>query len=267
MCLKSLQISYTDISNSLKQFHLAALLGWQDVRQRYRRSVLGPFWLTVSMGVMIGTIGVVFGQIFNSPMQDFLPFLSIGLVLWNFISTSITEGCVGFISSEAIIKQLPIPLFIHILRLMWRNIIILAHNIVIFPIVLIFYHKEISWIPLISIPGFFLLFLNVIWMVLFLSVLCARYRDLPQIVASLLLVMFYLTPIMWMPSLLPQQNTNVKLLILNPFFHLMEIVKAPLLGNLPSILNWKVSIILGVFGWLVTMFMYGHYKRRIAYWL
>ena len=104
-------------------------------------------------------------------------------------------------------------------------------------------------------------------MVLFLSVLCARYRDLPQIVASLLLVMFYLTPIMWMPSLLPQQNTNVKLLILNPFFHLMEIVKAPLLGNLPSILNWKVSIILGVFGWLVTMFMYGHYKRRIAYWL
>ena len=267
MCLKSLQISYTDISNSLKQFHLAALLGWQDVRQRYRRSVLGPFWLTVSMGVMIGTIGVVFGQIFNSPMQDFLPFLSIGLVLWNFISNTLTEGCVGFISSEAIIKQLPIPLFIHILRLIWRNIIIMTHNIVIFPIVLIIYHKEISWIPLISIPGFFLLLLNLIWMVLFLSVLCARYRDLPQIVTSLLLVMFYLTPIMWMPSLLPQQNTNVKLLILNPFFHLMEIVKAPLLGNLPSILNWKVSIMLGVFGWLVTMFMYGHYKRRIAYWL
>ena len=61
MCLKSLKISYTDISNSLKQFHLAALLGWQDVRQRYRRSVLGPFWLTVSMGVMIGTIGIEIG--------------------------------------------------------------------------------------------------------------------------------------------------------------------------------------------------------------
>ena len=99
-----------DILSALKRFSLIGTLGWQDVRQRYRRSSIGAFWLTISMGVMIGTIGIVFGQIFKSPMNEFLPFLSVGLILWGFISTVITEGCSGFIAGEAVIKQLPIPL-------------------------------------------------------------------------------------------------------------------------------------------------------------
>src|SRR5690606_38293826 len=100
-----------DISAAIREYSLVGMLGWQDVRQRYRRSVLGPFWLTISMGIMIFTIGVVFGHIFKTPMQEFLPFLAIGLILWGFISSVITEGCMGFIAAEGIIKQLPIPLF------------------------------------------------------------------------------------------------------------------------------------------------------------
>lgn len=266
MLINPLRNSYSDISKAIKRLPLAGLLGWHDVRQRYRRSALGPFWLTVSMGVMIGTIGVVFGRLFNSPMQDFLPYLSIGLILWGFVSNTITEGCLGFIASEAIIKQLPLPLFMHILRLVWRNIIIFLHNLVIYPIVLLIFHKEVSGVAFLSILGFAIFLLNIVWMVLFLSVFCARYRDLPQIVTSLLQVLFYLTPIMWMPSLLPG-NTNIYLLLLNPFFHLMEIVKAPLLGSYPSLLSWKISLGIGVIGWIITLLIYGHYKKRIAYWL
>jgi ABC-type polysaccharide/polyol phosphate export permease len=48
---------------------------------------------------------------------------------------------------------------------------------------------------------------------------------------------------------------------------LIEIVRAPLLGNLPSALNWGASIGIAAVGWLVTLLFYGRYKRRIAYWL
>ena len=106
------------------------------------------------MGVMIGTIGVVFGQIFNSPMTEFLPFLAAGMILWTFISSVISEGCTGFISAEGIIKQLPIPLFVHILRMIWRNVLILGHNIVIFPLVFLAVGTPLSSLPFISIPGF-----------------------------------------------------------------------------------------------------------------
>jgi ABC-type polysaccharide/polyol phosphate export permease len=255
-----------DIVAALGRISLVTILGWQDVRQRYRRSALGPFWLTISMGVMIGTIGIVFGQIFKSPMHEFLPFVAVGIILWSFVSTVVTEGCAGFISAEGIIKQLPIPLFVHILRMMWRNIIILGHNIVIVPLIFLAVGKSVSWIALLTIPGFILTAINVTWVALILAVLCARYRDLPQIVASMLQVVFYLTPIMWMPAHLPQ-SAALFLLNLNPGYHLLQVVRAPLLGEMPSDLNWAVSVGMAIVGWAIALVIYGRYKRRIAYWL
>jgi ABC-type polysaccharide/polyol phosphate export permease len=261
-----ISIAFSDITCSIKKYYLVGMLGWQDVRQRYRRSTLGPFWLTISMGVMIGTIGIVFGQIFNSPMQEFLPFLALGMILWSFISSIITEGCTGFVAAEGIIKQLPIPIFVHILRMVWRNLLIFAHNIIIFPIVLLVVGKQLNLSALIAIPGFLLVLINLIWIALILAVICARYRDLPQIVGSILQVVFYLTPIMWMPNLLPQQ-ARIYLLDLNPVYHLIEIVRSPLLGQLPTETNWAVSLVMALVGWGMAIVVYGRYKRRIAYWL
>lgn len=256
----------TDIAMAGRRHSLIGMLGWQDVRQRYRRSAIGPFWLTISMGVMIGVIGVVFGQIFNSPMSEYLPFLTIGMILWTFVSAVIAEGCTGFIAAEGIIKQLPIPMFVHISRMIWRNLLILSHNIVIFPLVLLAVGKPLGWVALLSVPGLALAVLNLAWVALVLGVLCARYRDLPQIVASVLQVFFYLTPIMWMPSLLPARS-SVYLLDLNPMYHLLEIVRAPLLGQVPAASSWLLSLALAVLGWFFALAVFGRFKRRIAYWL
>lgn len=259
-------VAWNDISAAVRRYSLVGMLGWQDVKQRYRRSALGPFWLTISMGVMIGTIGIVFGSIFKSPTDEFLPFLAVGLILWTFMSTVIAEGCLGFVAAEGVIKQLPLPLFIHLLRVVWRNLLILAHNIVIFPLVLIAVGKPLTAEAFLSIPGLLLVIINLCWIVLILAVLCARYRDLPQIINSLLQVVFYLTPIMWMPALLPER-AGVYLLTWNPLFHLIEIVRMPLLTGAASVLNWEVSIGLAVFGWAIALAVYGRYKLRIAYWL
>lgn len=259
-------VALGDITAAIKRLSLVGMLGWQDVRHGYRRSALGPFWLTISMGVMIGTIGVVFGQIFNSPMSEFLPFLAAGIILWAFVSSVIAEGCTGFINAEGIIKQLSIPLFVHILRIIWKNALILAHNIVILPLIFLAVSKPLSLVAVLSIPGLLLVVANLAWIALILGVLSARYRDLPQIVGSILQVVFYLTPVMWMPSFLPQR-AELYLLDLNPFFHILEIVRAPLLGQFPSMTNWIASFSIAVTGWFLTLVVYGRYKRRIAYWL
>jgi ABC-type polysaccharide/polyol phosphate export permease len=259
-------VAWQDISAAVRRYPLVGMLGWQDVKQRYRRSALGPFWLTISMGVMIATIGIVFGRIFNSPMSDFLPFLTVGMIVWTFMSSVIAEGCMGFVAAEGVIKQLPLPLFIHVLRVVWRNFLILCHNIVIFPLVLIAVGKPLSMEAFFSLFGLAVVVLNLCWVILILAVLCARYRDLPQIINSLLQVVFYLTPIMWLPNLLPQR-TGVYLLTWNPLFHLIEIVRAPLLGRVVTELNWEVSFGLAIVGWAIALAVYGRYKTRIAYWL
>jgi ABC-type polysaccharide/polyol phosphate export permease len=266
MAYSSLKNAVSDITAATKRYPLVAMLGWQDVRQRYRRSAIGPFWLTISMAIMIGTMGIVFGQIFKTPLKEFLPFLTVGIVLWGFISAVLIEGCTGFIAAEVIIKQLPIPIFVHLLRMVWRNIIILGHNILIFPLVLLAVGAPLSITAILSIPGFFVFLLNLMWLALLLAVACARYRDLPQIVASIIQVAFYLTPVMWMPHLLPRRE-GVYFLELNPVFHMLEIVRAPLLGNFPTTINWIVSSTICFLGWVVALTIYGNYKRRIAYWL
>jgi ABC-type polysaccharide/polyol phosphate export permease len=256
----------SDLAAGMKRWPLATKLGWQDVRQRYRRSALGPFWLTISMGIMIGTMGAVFGQLFETSLDNYLPFLTAGIILWGFISAVVSDGCLGFISAEAVIKQLPIPLFVHILRLIWRNVLILCHNIVIFPIVSILFGRSLTISALEALPGASLLIANLCWIALILAIISARYRDLPQVVASVLQVFFYLTPIMWMPSTLSTESARY-MLGFNPAYHLVEIVRAPLLGQVPTMLNWGVSIGLLVVGWTGAAILFGRYKARVAYWL
>jgi lipopolysaccharide transport system permease protein len=265
--MAALKQATPDVTKALsKHLPLIILLGWHDLRQRYRRSSLGPFWISLSMGVMIATIGIVFGQIFNTPMKEYLPFLATGIILWAYISTVLNEGCTAFIASDAIIKQLNLPFFVHIARMIWRNFLIFGHNLIILPIAFMIVGKPLGMVALLSIPGLILLSINMAWMALILAVLCTRYRDLSQIVVSILQVLFNLTPVMWMPQSVPTR-ANLYLLDANPMFHLLDIVRAPILGSAPSLLSWLVAIVLAIIGWTVALVFFGLYKKRIAYWL
>lgn len=255
-----------DVLSALLNLKLPLYLAKSDIRQRYRRSSLGPFWITISTGVMVSCLGLIFGKIFKSPISQFLPFLAAGLILWGFISQVIIEATTVFVSSEQVIKQLPIPYFSHVLRMLARNFYIFLHNIVIFPIVCVIFKILPTVDLLLIIPGLFVLLLNLLWMSLLLGIICTRYRDLTQVVASCLQIAFYVTPIIWLPSLLPEK-AGTMLLDPNPFYHLLQIVRDPLLNQAPTALNWIVSIIIGVVGWLITILIFNRYKNRIAYWL
>jgi ABC-type polysaccharide/polyol phosphate export permease len=264
--MRSINTALKDITAGINLYALVGMLGFQDIRQRYRRSAVGPFWITISTWITIGTIGAVFSQVLKSPLHEFFPFLAVGMILWVFISTVVVEGCIGFIGAESIIKQLPLPLFVHILRMMWRNILILMHNIVILPFFFMMIGQPLNWISMLCIPGFLLVLMNLTWVVLLLGIICARYRDLPQMIGSLLQILFYLTPIIWMPNLL-SQRIGLYLLDFNPLYHLLEVTRAPLLGEIPSMLNWVFGVVLAFIGWGLTLMVYGRYKRRIPYWL
>ena len=259
-------IALTDLLGAIDKIHLALMLGWQDIKQRYRRSKLGPFWLTISMGIMITMIGIIFGQALAVSLQDYLPHVACGIIFWNFISSGINEGRSSFISSAGMIRQLGLPLTLYPMRIMWRNIVVLAHNVIIIPLVFIVVGKAINFNILWFIPGFLLLVLNVFWISVLLGVCCTRFRDLPPIVASLVQVFFYITPILWVPSTVTAR-VSTWIVNVNPGYHLLELVRAPLLGYCPSYVSWLVAIVFAVLGSLFTLCFFGAYKRRIAYWI
>ncbi len=257
-------LALRDVVQGVRAFRLWAMLGWQDIRQRYRRSTLGPFWLTISMGVLVGVLGVLYAGLFRMDVADYLPFVAAGLIIWGLLSGLLTEGCAAFIGAEGIIKQLSLPLSVHVYRVVWRNLIVFAHNVLIYVAVAVVFSIQPGWTGLLILPGVALLCLNGVWMGLLFGLVSARFRDVPQIAASVVQVAFFLTPIIWKPELLPDRTF---VLDLNPFFHLVELVRAPLLGQAPGLVSWLAAAGITLGGWLVTLLMYRRYRWRIAYWV
>src|ERR1700682_1541938 len=116
-----------DISGGFRLTHVWGVLGLHDIKQRYRRSTLGPFWLTISTGIMVGTMGVLYARLMSQDINEYLPYLAVGLVLWTFISSTTNELCLTFIGAENLVKQVKLPLTAHVTRVVWRNVLILAH--------------------------------------------------------------------------------------------------------------------------------------------
>ena len=264
--VNEVSVAVKDLMRSREKLYLALMLGWQDIRQRYRRSKLGPFWLTISMGVVIAMIGIVFGQVLSSPSKEYFPFLATGIVLWTCFSSSILEGSTAFIDSQGMIRQLNLPISLYSIRSLWRNIIILGHNIVILPLVFLVVGRGITWDIFWLIPGFIVFCWNMLWVSMLLGTFCTRFRDMTQIVNSLLQVFFYVTPIIWMPNALNARSANL-LVDPNPVYHLIQLVRAPILGSSPTLMNWSVSIVTAITGSFVALWFFGKYKKRIAYWL
>lgn len=260
------QLAIQDIINASININLVGMMGWQDLRQRYKRSMVGPFWITISMGVMIGCTGFLFGRLFGAPNDALTPSLALGMIVWGLISTVIGEGCGAFVTGQAMIRQLTIPLFTHVLRLLWRNVLQTAHNMLIYPIVMLILGLSLNACAWLAIPGVLLLLINLGWMTLVLAIAGARYRDITQIVGNLLQVMFFATPIMWLPDML-KGKAGLLVLMLNPFNHMIALVRMPLLGTLPSQANWIASVGMAVLGWGLALTLFTKYRHRISYWL
>ena len=257
-------VSETDLCRGIFAAPLWTMLGWNDIRLRYRRSVLGPFWITLSMSVLIIVLGVVYSKIFHQEIRSYLPYLALGFIVWGFIAGSINEGCGAFQDSERIIKQIGIPFSVFVLRVVWRNFIVLLHTIVlVIPIWLIF---EIVPSPysLLSIFGVALMFINLCWLCVVLAVISTRYRDVPPIVATLLQIIIFATPIMWPVSSLGEHRYIADV---NPFYHLIDIVRAPLIGQIPSILSWEVTATMAVVGTIFAAWLLERARGKVVYWL
>lgn len=240
------------------------VMGWDDIRQRYRRSILGPFWITLSMGVFILLLGVIYSRLFHTKLETYMPFLTVGYMVWGFMSSATNEACNVFHEGGRIIKQIKLPYSIYVMRVVWRNFIVFLHTIVVYIPVAIYFRVEPGPIAFLALPGLFLVVVNQIWVTLLLGILGTRYRDILPIVATIIQLAMFATPIMWMVG----SNENLRLVAeLNPIYHLIEIVRAPLLGTAPELRSWAVAILIAIIGWALASALLVRTARRIVFWL
>lgn len=258
------KLKENDLFSALSQYGLWMFLAWQDIKLRYRRSRIGPFWITISMTIFIIVLGVVYSRLFKTETQEYLPYLSVGYVAWAFFSGALGEFSNIFIENSNYMRDIKINPFVILFRALFRHVIIFLHNIVIIFGVYIYFSINPGLPFFLAIPGFILIVCNIAAIGVVLSITGVRFRDVSQIAQNLIQVLFFITPVIWMPRLVSEGSWIV---LANPFKYYLDLIREPLLGRVPGIETWCVCIGSFVIITLIASVMYKYKSSRIPFWL
>lgn len=255
---------YLDIAEGFKEWRLWLFLGYQDIRQRYVRSTLGPLWLVLGLGITVLGIGVMFSQIFKSDPGTLLPFLASSLAAWNFISATISDSTTIFQTHASLIKSISVPYSTIILRNIVKNVIVFFHYTLVIIVTFQIYNYPITVTAFAAIPGLILVCANLYWLTLLCGMICARFRDMAQIVLYALQMVMFVTPIIWMTS---QVRVGSPFVAYNPAYHIVELIRAPFFEHRIPWESFGYCFVTFIVGSLLTCLAFNKYKRYINFWI
>ena len=241
-------------------------LALMDISLRYRRTVIGPLWITLTLAATIASVGTVYAALFKQDIAAFLPSFAVGLIVWTLIATTLQEGSNIFVVSGHLIKAVPAPLIVHVLQMIARNVLIFAHHLVIVALLYVVMPWPLHWSMLLAVPGFAILFLVLLGGAIALGMLCARFRDIGSAIVSGLQFIFFLTPIIWTED--SARGTAFHWLTrVNPFATLLDLVRRPLLSQPTDAEQWLLGGIYAIVAIVIGLGCYAKYRHRVAYWL
>ncbi|MBW6399881.1 ABC transporter permease [Roseomonas sp. HJA6] len=258
------EIALEDLSGGLARWRLAWALARSDITHRYRGSILGPLWLTLSTGVMLGALGFLYAKLFRIDMTDYLPWLTVSLILWNTLNQTVTDATTCLTGAEGVIRQMPLPYTVHALRVVMRNAIVAAHNLPLIAVIFFIFGVAPHWTVVLAIPGFVLMAIGGFAASIFLGMICARFRDIPPIVGSLMQVAFFVSAVIWKPDMLGWWEPYLPI---NPVFAVMEAIRAPIMGTTGGVVVWFAAIVwTALLVWISWVF-FVRFRGRIAFWV
>jgi ABC-type polysaccharide/polyol phosphate export permease len=265
-CLLLAKGGLRDLVDGLMRPSVWGRLGWLEVKRRYRRTVIGPFWSVISLAVFVTTIGSVGVALWNQNPFQYLPYLTAGMLAWLMISNTITEACTLFVAGSNLYRQARFDYSLLVYALIWRNLLVFLHQLLVYALMVLALAPHIIGPTIILlVPGLLLLMINGVWISLLLGLLCVRFRDVQQMVISLTQIAMLTTPLFWP---IGQVRGTVRLMFahLNPLYHCIEVVRAPLLGAVPTSGSYVALIAIAIVGWATTYFAFELFRKRIAYW-
>jgi ABC-type polysaccharide/polyol phosphate export permease len=259
-----MNLALRDLKEALKLIPAAWFLTWSDTQARYRRSVLGPFWLVLGTAIGVAGLGFLWSTLLKMDRAVFIPSLTVGLIVWQFISGCIVESVIVFIKNAMTLRNLKLPFLFFPLQLLFRHLINFLHNALIIIIVLLIYPPHDLLNQLLLIPGFILLIGNLFWIIIMIGILGARLRDLEPLIAAFMPLLFFMSPVIYRPANL---HFHQIVIWLNPFAYFITLIRDPIEGVMPSAHIYIVSLLMLILGWTFTLYFLNKKYNRLTFWI
>lgn len=254
-----------DLFGGVRMWRVAYLIGIAPLRQRYARSRLGQTWIALTTAITTTAFGLVWALLWGVPIHLYLPWVTVSHIVWSLITSNILEGTGVFPATGRYFLTNEAPFSTVIYGTIWRNFVVFLHNLPIIAGVLLIFPQPLSWSVLWALPGLVLLQISCIGLTFSVALVCTRFRDVGQVVGSVLQIMFFLTPIMWQPDFLSAQHHWI--VDLNPLNALLSVVRNPLLGRDISAEAWAGALIVTVLSAALTPVLVGACRKRLIYWV
>lgn len=256
--------TFTDIGQGVAMWRIWMYLAWHDTSSRYRRSILGPFWIAGAMVATALSLSIVFGAIFGQPLREVMPYILSGLVAWQLVSLPLAEGPELFLNQAGTIKNNNFPISLYIFQFMLRALIVAAHNVVVLVIALLVFWPD-QWPNWQVIPG--LVLVVVFGMVLspLVGLAASRYRDIRFMLPHISQLLFFLSPVFWRPEDVPPVRSGI--LDYNPFYYILTVLRDPIIGKYVPLHVWGVALAIVVGGAVTYIVAISAYRRRLPFWI
>lgn len=217
------------------------------------------------MAAMIACLGLIYSTIFRLEVAVYLPVMAASFICWTLIASLVNESATVFIEAEGYLRSAAMPSSTYIFKTLLRNLLYFAHNLILVPVLMLIFGLAPSWTLTLFLPAILLVFVNALWIAMFLGVLCIRFRDMSQIVANIVQVAFFVSPVIWAR---PQLGAEYSFIVdYNPFAIFLELLREPILGSVPSSNIWISGCIIAVVGFVITMPFYARFRPRLSYYV
>jgi ABC-type polysaccharide/polyol phosphate export permease len=250
---------------TLRNLRKGLVWAWLDTVCQYRRSKIGPLWETINVLVMTLGIAVVSSAVIGGTVTDQIGYIGLGIIVWTAITSLIGEGTTAFMRNRDYILSSNLSIDFYVARMSFRIFITFCHHLLLYVVGVALGLITLHWVSLLAIPGVLLLFVNGFWAITLLALVCTRFRDVELIVRNLLQLAFFVTPIFWNYRQIVSERKFI--VDYNVLFYFLDIVRAPLLGEIPSERTYLVVLSVTVIGYLLAYLVYRRMRRDLAFYV
>ena len=251
---------------TLKNLRKCLDWAWLDIVCQYRRSKIGPLWETINVLVLTLGITVVASAVFGGGAPaDLIGYVGLGIITWSLISSSILEGASTFVRNASYITSTNLSIDLYVGRTIFKTFLVFCHHFILYALALVTGFVSLSWTSPLALFGLLLLILNAYWMATFLAFVCARYRDVEIIIRNFMQLAFFITPVFWDYRLIASDRQFI--VDYNVFFYFIEIVRGPLLGELPPLRYYVVVLAVTLIGYGLAFLVYRRMRRQLAFYV
>ena len=250
---------------SLGQHKIWMMLGYNALRAGTLRSTLGIIWLPLSLGITIGLYGVLFGGFFGGDNGRYFPYLASGWVAWRFIGGLFTQSLMVYVRSRSHLETMNFPLPVYVFAKIYELTVEFLLNLIVFAIVMGVTQTPISYQALLFFPAIMLYWVGGCSIAFSGAFFCARYPDIQHLVGPIITSMFFLTPIIWRA----EDATGPQRIFVqyNPFHYALDIFRQAFGISPINSESWIIVTAFAGGGFLVSLFIYRFYSRRVKHWI